>query len=60
MRRHEQVVTAETTANPVAVRAHRQRILVLDQHRVHLRAVAQFTAVAGQHTADPAHVEHAD
>ena len=56
----EQVLAREAAAHKVAVGADGERVLVLDEQRVHRRAVAEFRAVAGQHGADPAHVHHAD
>ena len=56
----EQVVPPEAAADAVAVRAHGHRVLVLDQHGMDLRPVAEFRPVSGEHAADAAHVEHAD
>ena len=56
----EQIVTREPAAHAVAVRAHRQRILVLDQQGVHLRPITQLCPISRQHAADPAHVQLAD
>ena len=56
----EQVVARKAAPYAVAVGADGERVLVLDQQRVYLRAVAQFRRGRRSARCRSAHVEHAD